>query len=144
MLRKSPLLALTVVSAIAAPCPAFAQTAGAPPPGGPVPPGRGGKQLPPFCEEPVASPEVDTAKLNRQRRNTSGAGDDDSEMGADLSGGVDHRRPVGFYRRLDHIRRYRALPVLRVRRDLPGAPHTRAHDIQGAIVLTPRHSGMVR
>ena len=42
MLRKSSLLVLTVVSAIAASCPAFAQTAGAPPPGGPVPPGMGG------------------------------------------------------------------------------------------------------
>jgi hypothetical protein len=41
MLRKSSLLALTVVSATAASCPAFAQNAGAAG-GGQVPPGMGG------------------------------------------------------------------------------------------------------
>src|SRR5689334_10552472 len=56
---------------------------------------------------------------------------DTAEMGPDLPRDLDHRRHPRIHWRFRGLRRHRPHPVLHLRRDLPGAADTRAHDIQG-------------
>src|SRR4051812_29047897 len=55
------------------------------------------------------------------RHNAMERTDDNSEMGADLLSGVDRRWRTGLYRHLRGLGGRRALPVLCLRGDLPGA-----------------------
>src|SRR6266550_3042273 len=72
------------------------------------------------------------APVRRYRhRKIMGADDDNSEMGADLLSGVCCRRHTRLHRHIGGIRGHRALPVLRVRGDLPGAADPGIDDLQG-------------
>src|SRR5437868_12095662 len=59
------------------------------------------------------------------------SGDDNSEMGADLFGSVNHRGHPRLHRDIGGIGGYRPLPLLRLCRDLPCPADPWAHDFQG-------------
>src|SRR4051794_41147833 len=56
-------------------------------------------------------------------------------MGADLLTCLDRGRRARLHRHLGRLRRHRPLPVLRLRRDFPGAADPGAHDIPGVAGL---------
>src|SRR5207245_10245472 len=69
-----------------------------------------------------------------------GVGDDYPEMGADLPAGLDRGRRSRIHRSSGCLGRHRPLPVLRLRRDLPGAADTGAHGLQGVAEVAPAFS----
>src|ERR1700694_5687595 len=102
--------------------------------------------------EPVRSPEVRSAILRSPTRaaKAEGVGDDNSEMGADLLSGVDRRRRARLHRHIGRIGGCRPLPVLCLRRDLPGPADPRPHHLQGvrrqnrpnSLLRGPKGSGL--
>src|SRR5690349_6823901 len=56
-------------------------------------------------------------------------------MGADLLSDINCCRHSRLHGHIGGVSRRRALPVLRLRRDLPGAADTGAHDLQGVAVI---------
>src|SRR6185369_10706275 len=84
-----------------------------------------------FAPEPVPRSDVTEINWRRCGARIDGAGCDTSEMGPDLLPGIDRCRRAWFHRHIGRLGRRGPLPVLCLRRDLPGAVDSGAHDLQG-------------